>query len=178
MANDKSASKTVDTAEVTGKTAKKSPMLKMGVIAAIVLAIEGGTIGVTMMISGPKKVVAEDVVTKATKPATKDVEIKLLDAHLPNRLHGGGALYIYDLQVVTTTEDENKKTLKDLFDEREASIRDRIRTIVASADPKTLGEPGLETLRRQIAYQLEEAVGKGLIKEVLIPRCTPMRGDY
>ena len=178
MANDKStASPKTGDLSTPPAPAKKSPMLKMGVMAAIVLALEGGTVALTMMISKPTNAIAAKVPDATTKPATKDVEIQLLDTHLPNRLHSSGCLYIYDLQVVTTTEEKNKKTLTDLIAERKASIHDRIRTIIASADPKALGEPGLETLRRQIQYQLEEAVGKELIKEVLIPKCTPMRGD-
>ncbi|MCL2646552.1 MAG: hypothetical protein FWD61_06045 [Phycisphaerales bacterium] len=181
MANEKStaAPKSVEAPAASETPAKKSPMLKMTLMAAIVLALEGGTVGITMMASGgPKKVTAESLPAATTKPASKDVEIELLDAHLPNRLSGGGSLYIYDLQVVTTAEKSNETKLTELCKERKASIQDRIRTIVASADPKTLSEPGLETLRRQIAYQVEEAVGKELIKEVLIPKCTPMRGDY
>ena len=179
MANDKSAApKTAETPATAEAPAKKSGMPKMVIMAAFVLALEGGTVGLMKMyFGGAKQVTAANIPDDASKAAAKEVEIKLLDAHLPNRLSGGN-LYIYDLQVVTTTEESNKKQLTELFNEREASIRDRIRTIVASADPKTLSEPGLETLRRQIAYQLEEAVGKELIKEVLIPRCTPMRGDY
>ena len=60
-------------------------------------------------------------------------------------------------------------------------IRDRIRTIIAESDPDKLGggtEPGLETLRRQIKYQLDEIVGEGLIDEVLVPKCIPFRTDY
>ena len=79
--------------------------------------------------------------------------------------------------VVAATPEKNKAKLTDLFTEKEAQIRDRIRTIVASSDPKALGEPGLETLRRQIAYQLEQDLGKDLIKEILIPKCTPHRAE-
>ncbi|MGH7214988.1 MAG: hypothetical protein ACREIT_09525, partial [Tepidisphaeraceae bacterium] len=65
--------------------------------------------------------------------------------------------------------------------ERDALIRDRIRTIIAQADPEKLGggsEPGLETLRRQVKYQLDEIVGEGMVDEVLVPRCIPFRADY
>ena len=43
--------------------------------------------------------------------------------------------------------------------DREALIQDRIRTIIAQSDPEKLGggsEPGLETLRRQVKYQLDD----------------------
>jgi len=60
-------------------------------------------------------------------------------------------------------------------------IKDRIRTIIAQSDPEKLGggsEPGLETLRRQVKYQLDEIVGEKIVDEVLVPRCIPFRTDY
>ena len=60
-------------------------------------------------------------------------------------------------------------------------ITDRVRTIIAQSDPEKLGggsEPGLETLRRQVKYQLDEIVGEGVVEEVLVPRCIPFRTDY
>jgi flagellar basal body-associated protein FliL len=60
-------------------------------------------------------------------------------------------------------------------------IQDRVRTIMAQSDPEKLGggsEPGLETLRRQVKYQLDEIIGEGMIEEVLVPRCIPFRTDY
>jgi flagellar basal body-associated protein FliL len=153
-------------------------MLKMALVAGAVVGLEIGTVGMTMMISGgPKKIIADVPAAPTTAPAPKEVEVKLVEARLPNS-QGGGRLYLYDLQVVTTTEETNKAKVTELFAEKEASIRDRIRTIIARSDPKTFSEPGLETLRRQIAYELEQAVGKDLIKEVLIPKCTPIRGEW
>ena len=71
--------------------------------------------------------------------------------------------------------------MKDTIEARKALITDRIRTIIAQTDPEKLGggsEPGLETLRRQVKYQLDHIVGEGLIDEVLVPRCIPFRTDY
>ena len=68
--------------------------------------------------------------------------------------------------------------LDELLKERSAEIKDKIRTIIASSDRKSLSEPGLETLRRQIMYQLEQDLGKDLIKDLLIPKCTPYRAEF
>ena len=60
-------------------------------------------------------------------------------------------------------------------------IKDRVRTIIAQNDPEKLGggsEPGLETLRRQVKHQLDGIIGEGLIDEVLIPKCIPIRSDF
>ena len=71
--------------------------------------------------------------------------------------------------------------MEDAVKDRGALIKDRVCTIIAQIDPDKLGggsEPGLETLRRQVKYQLDEIVGEGIIDEVLIPRCIPYRADY
>ena len=56
-----------------------------------------------------------------------------------------------------------------------ATIKDRMRTIIASADPSTLclarsekPDYGLSTLRRQFKTILDEVLGKGKVKDVMI----------
>jgi flagellar basal body-associated protein FliL len=160
-----------------GEAPKKKPLMKMIVMGAVVLALEGGTVGLTMMMAGgPKRVIAEPPATAPAHVEEKDVEIKLVDGKFPNNI--GGRLSLVDLQVVATTPAKNKQKFTEAFTEREAQVRDRIRTIVASSDPKALAEPGLETLRRQIAYQLEQDLGKDMVKEVFIPQCTSRRVEY
>ena len=73
--------------------------------------------------------------------------------------------------MVTRSESEEK--VKTTIAERGNLIRDRIRTIIAQSDPEKLGggsEPGLETLRRQVKYQLDVIIGEGLIDEVIVPK--------
>jgi len=62
----------------------------------------------------------------------------------------------------------------------EATIRDRMRTIIAGADAGALGlartdkpDYGLSTLRRQFKGVLEELIGKGNIQDVLIAHYMP-----
>ena len=71
--------------------------------------------------------------------------------------------------------------MKDRIKDRDALIKDRMRTIIGQMDPEKLGggsEPGLETLRRQVKSQLEIIIGDGMIDEVLVPRCIPFRADF
>ncbi len=108
----------------------------------------------------------------------KKVEVPVLDVKAPNRRMG--RTFIYDVSIVVQTRAEHEKTVKDAIKDHEALIKDRFRTIIAQSDPEKLGggsEPGLETLRRQVKYQLDEIVGEGLIDEVLVPRCIPIRAD-
>ena len=157
--------------------AKGNGKMKMIIVAAAVVILEGATVGVTMMMSGgPKRVIAEPPATAKAEEVIRDAEVKLIDAKLPNNQRG--RLFLYDLQVVAKVSEKNKVKATELFAERDAEIRDRIRTIIASSDPKSLEEPGLETLRRQISYQLEQDLGKDIFKELLIPKCTPFRAEF
>lgn len=158
--------------------AQKKSSMKMIILAVAVVAMEAGTVGATMMLSGgPKRAAAAEVpASMPAKEIEKDVEVPILEAKLPN--NRDGRLYLYDLQVVAKVSEKRKEEATELLKERAAEVKDRIRTIIASSDTKSLSEPGLETLRRQVNYQLEQDLGKDLIKELLIPKCTPYRAEF
>ena len=107
------------------------------------------------------------------------VEVPVLDFKAPNKQ--SGRTFLYDVSIYAVTTNEHGEKLKEMIKAREALIKDRFRTIIAQSDPEKLGggsEPGLETLRRQVKYQLDEIVGEGVVAEVLVPRCIPFRADY
>lgn len=109
----------------------------------------------------------------------KEVEIQVLDFRAINRQNN--RTFFYDVTIFAVTKAEYKERVEAIITERKALITDRIRTIIAQCDPEKLGggsEPGLETLRRQVKYQLDEVVGDKMIEEVLVPRCIPFRTDY
>jgi len=175
MASDKKEAKPA--AEPAADAPKKGGKGKLIMVAGIVVVLEIATVGVTLMMSGgPKRVVAEVPKEVPHEVVERDAEVKIIDAKLPNNTTG--RLYLFDLQVVAKVNEKDKTKVTELFAERDAEIRDRIRTIVASTDFKSMTEPGLETLRRQIAYQLEQDLGKEVFKELLIPKCTPFRAEF
>ena len=109
----------------------------------------------------------------------RPVEIMVVEFRAPNKI--GGKTFLYDVSMYAVTKAKNKSVVEAAFKERGALIKDRVRTIIAQSDPDKLGggaEPGLETLRRQVRYQLDQIVGEGLIDEVLVPRCIPFRTDF
>lgn len=56
----------------------------------------------------------------------------------------------------------------------ERTIKDRLSRIVRSAEPQILQEDGLETIRRQVKFELGRILeDEDKIVEVLIPECTP-----
>jgi flagellar basal body-associated protein FliL len=117
----------------------------------------------------------------ATAPVDKkaQVEVPVVDFRSPNKQ--SGHTYLYDVSIVAVTKAQFEEQVKKKITDRGALIRDRVRTIIAQSDPEKLGggsEPGLETLRRQVKYQLDEIVGEGMIDEVLVPKCIPFRTDF
>ncbi len=85
------------------------------------------------------------------------------------------------MRIVVVAKGDNEEKVKDKIAGNTGLIQDRVRTIIAQSDPTKLGggsEPGLETLRRQVKYQLDEIIGEGMIDEVLVPKCIPFRAEY
>jgi flagellar basal body-associated protein FliL len=110
--------------------------------------------------------------------ASKTVEIPVVDFRAPNKQ--SGRMFIYDVSIFAIVKASVADQVKQTITDSDALIKDRVRTIIAESDPDKLGggsEPGLETLRRQIKFQLDEIVGDGMIDEVLVPRCMPFRTD-
>lgn len=106
-------------------------------------------------------------------------EQPLVEFRAPNKM--SGRTFLYDISIYAVVKGEHMDKVAKTLKDREALIKDRVRTIIAQSDPEKLGggsEPGLETLRRQVKYQLDELLGEGLIEEVLVPRCIPFRTDY
>jgi flagellar basal body-associated protein FliL len=115
----------------------------------------------------------------AAAAGDQDVEIPLVDDKFANRL--SGRTFLYDVAMSLMIKSQNADKVKKTISDNDALIRDRVRTIIATMDPEKLGggsEPGLETLRRQVKYQLDEIVGDGMIDEVLVPKCLYFRTDY
>lgn len=109
----------------------------------------------------------------------RSIELLVLDFKAPNK--ASGRTFLYDVAIYVVTKNEYETKVKDTLKVREALIKDRIRTIIAQSDPEKLtggSEPGLETLRRQVKYQLDMILGEGVIEEVLVPKCIPFRTDF
>jgi flagellar basal body-associated protein FliL len=165
----------------------KTPVLLGGamIIEAVVLFA-----GFKFISGGAKNANAADLTTpvKAVEGADGDksaaaddtttAEVPLLEARFPNKR--SGRAYLYDIKIVLSVKKESADKVKAIVAEHDALIQDRVRTIIAETDPDKLGggaEPGLETLRRQVKYQLDEIVGDGLIDDVLVPQCLPFPAE-
>jgi len=117
--------------------------------------------------------------TTNPKDKNKPVAIVVVEMKAPNKV--SGRTFVYDVSIYAVTKGEHEEEVKNTFKSSEALIKDRIRTIIAQSDPEKLGggtEPGLETLKRQVKFQLDEIAGEHIIDEVLVPKCIAFRTDY
>ncbi len=112
----------------------------------------------------------------------RNYEVTVVDFKATNMQ--SGRTTFYDVQFKLVTSGKHKARVERAIAENDGLIRDKIGTIMRQNDPAKLNggsEPGLETLRRQVKFQLDEIIdkkGEGLVQEVLIPRCTPYRADF
>jgi flagellar basal body-associated protein FliL len=177
--------------ESKAKVAKGGLLTKMPVLLGGVMVIEAAVLfaGFKMFGAKPKPVDAAVLASaeggdssageNGTAKKGKTVEVAVGDYKALNRTNG--RTFLYDLSIYVVVKADNEQKVTDAFKDGKALIEDRISTIIAESDPDKLGggsEPGLETLRRQVKYQLGRIVGDGMIDEVLVPRCIPFRTDY
>jgi flagellar basal body-associated protein FliL len=173
-------------ADAKGK-GKGGLLTKLPVLLGGVMLIEGAVLFAGFKLFGAKPAPADAAMLttgdgaagdKGTAKKGKTVEVLVGDYKALNRTNG--RTFLYDISIYVETKAENEQKVTDAFKDAKALIEDRIRTIIAESDPDKLGggsEPGLETLRRQVKYQLDRIVGDGILNEVLIPRCLPFRTD-
>jgi len=180
------------------------PAMIVGVIMGMLLLQGAGVfIAVKMIGKGPAEAAGveltpDDAQDKGDEHGEKTAEILITKLRCPHT--GTGKHYVIEMTVYATVPDhlagggesggghgEDSTSGGGIQAEIEshiATIKDRMRTIVTSADPGTLflartGKPDyrLSTLKRQFKSVLEDVLGKGKIKEVLICDYMPMPID-
>lgn len=164
-----------------GKSALKSRLIT-GLILLGVMGLEGAGIVLAMraMGSGAHDAAAGDRSTGdadgsgAGRAHVDSVEMAVTELDAFNSL--SGRLNVYHIEVCALVAVERTDTFAKLVTARDNTIRDRIQTIIRRSEPAQLSEPGLATLKRQIAFELGRIFAdETLIQEVLIPELLQSR---
>ena len=96
------------------------------------------------------------------------VEIELTECRPSNKMTG--KLITLKIRVSALVASGEAERGKKLADANKARINDRVNFVIRSAEPQALNEPGLETIKRRLKYELAKVLGdEQLIQEVLIP---------
>lgn len=193
-------------AEEKEQAAKRSnKMILIGGIVFGVLLLEGVGIflAVKLISKGPAEVVAEELASSEKKAGIdghkEDQYAEVFITRLESPHTSTGRLYVISMTVYATVPKSLLETehaeggghgggdkesevsgIEKLIQDNIATIKDRMRTVVASADASTLGlaraekpDYGLVTLRRQFKAILDDVLGKDVVKDVLIADYMP-----
>lgn len=105
----------------------------------------------------------------ALENAQKQVEVCLPELNAFNKREG--RLYVFNLQITIRVRAEKGEEVRQIIEARNSTILDRFNTVIRSAEAKYLNEPGLDTIRRQLRFELDRILGDDqLVLELLIPK--------
>lgn len=161
-----------DAAESAPAPAKTGGRKIMLIIGGIMLLEGAGIFGAMKLVgAGPGSSHADEL-TLATQPSKRSIEIEVVRVRTPNDKEG--KLILWSLEVVIRVPADQQQSVADVIKANSGTIKDRIARLIRAASPEHLREPGLETLRRQMRFELGRVLeDESKILEVLIPDCTP-----
>ena len=137
---------------------KKSPIKAVILVFAIVIVEAVVIIGFFKM-TGPDPVQAvqnDDAVIEIDE-LDKIVELRVIDARLPN--NKAGVIYLYNTQVWVQCKQRYSEKVTDELDRHRNEITAEITAIWRTSDPKHFKEPKLESLTRKVGALLDARFG-------------------
>ncbi len=158
---------------------KKKGLITVAIVAGVMLAEGGAVFMATRWLSpGPDPAAAAmNGSGEEAPPEAQEVEIVIADFMAPNAKKG--RVLVYEMKVAARVARSDLERLEGLLEEQRLTINDRLNNIVRAADPQILIEDGLETLKRQMRFEVNKILNEeDLIKSILIPRMMPHRADY
>lgn len=154
---------------------KKKFMATIGIFGGV-MVVEGLAIffGMKLLGSEPDPTVGMmETLQTTTAPFEESKELEV--AHVRVQNANGARTILYSVTIIARVHREDEETLQEFLDNRKATLSDAISRIIRSADEKHLAEPGLETLKRQVRFELSNLLGDDtIIEQILIPEFTPL----
>ena len=162
-------------AEAVGPKQKKS-YATIGLFGGVMI-VEGLAIFLCMKFFGSEPdptIGMMDTLQTTTAPFEESKELEVARVRVQNA--NGARTTLYSVAISIRVHHDDEGMVADFLKNREATINDSMSRIIRSAEEKHLSEPGLETLKRQIHFELNTLLGGegSLIEHVLIPEFTPL----
>jgi flagellar basal body-associated protein FliL len=157
---------------------KRGKTLTFAVFGGVML-VEGLAIFMCMKLLGhePDPTVGMEGLAPTTKPWEESSELPVVQVRVPN--NNGARPLLYSVKVVVQVHHGDKQKVQEFLENRKSTIEDTIGRVIRSADEKHLAEPGMETLKRQVRYELSSLIGdEKIIERVLIPECVPLPAGF
>lgn len=163
--------------EVDETPVKPKGRLKPLMLVGGLMLVEGVGIFLlmTMLHPAPESALADEA-GDADDPFDLEghVEIVVCDVTAFNKKEG--SLYVYSIELSALVAADDAESVRRFVEARELSIKDRLQAVIRAADPKDLNDPSLETLKRQLLFELNNLLGgKELIGEILISKMLQSR---
>lgn len=163
----------------SGDAKSKKSMMVLVMIGGLMLAEGAGVFVLARMTtSAPSPAeaamgLAED--EQADVIQSTEVEVADLNAYNSKT----GRVFVYHMTVSASIDTDDLPAVKTFLEERKNAISDHLNRIIRSAEPDHLDETGLETIRRQIKFELDKLIGdETMIKEIFIPYVMKSRADF
>ncbi|MGB0766205.1 MAG: flagellar basal body-associated FliL family protein [Phycisphaeraceae bacterium] len=154
--------------------AKKKLPVKLIVILAVVMVVEGAIFAAGYFIFGdkPPAAMAEGLEVDAKAAEFEPVEVLLIGDKFQNTRQGAQA-YLYDATIYVVVQQRHRGTIEAEIEEQMARISQEVTEVFARAEPAQLNEPDRLTLKRQILEKVEkrfgeDADGEPYVKDVVI----------
>ncbi len=163
-----------ETPQPAAAPAKKKLPVKLLIVIAIVMVVEGAVLGAGFMLFGekPPEVAAEGLKVDEQALLMDHMEVLLIGDKFQNTRQGAQA-YLYDAMIYVVIRKRDEAFIKDEITKQNARISEEITEIFARAEPAQLNEPDRLTLKRQIKERCEkrfgeDADGEPYVKDVVI----------
>lgn len=154
-------------------TKKKLP-LKMIIILAVVMVVEGAIIGGGIFLFGesPPTVQAEGLGADDKAAEFELVEVLLIGDKFQNTRQGAQA-YLYDATIYVVVQKRHQGHVESRIEKEMGRISQEVTEVFARAEPAQLNEPDRLTLKRQIHEKCEsrfgdDADGEPYVRDVVI----------
>lgn len=160
----------------------KGKMKKFIMIGGLML-VEGVAIfaGVKFLGGSPEESEAKEMpvevgnMEQLLEDIARETELEIAKISAYNNRPGNQM--VYNLTVSCRVNTDVMEKAKSLLELRSMTIQDRLQKVIRNADPQFMTEPGLETIRRQVKFELDQILGTDtLINEILIPEIVQARG--
>jgi len=158
----------------SGGGRRMKSMATLGLFGGVML-IEGLAIFFAMKFLGsePDPTLAVEGMKPTTRPVQERKELEVCHMRVPNS--NGSQTTLYNIRIAVVVHYTSEEEVRGMLENRQHAIEDRIGQVVRSADQRHLAEPGLESLKRQIQFELNNMLGDDqLIEAVLIPELMPL----
>lgn len=154
--------------------AKKKLPMKMIIILAVVMVVEGAIFGAGYFIFGddPPSVQAEGLNTDDKAAEFELVEVLLIGDKFQNTRQGAQA-YLYDATIYVVVQERHRGIVETEIEDQMARISQEITEVFSRAEPAQLNEPDRLTLKRQILDRCkkrfgDDADGEPYVRDVVI----------